>query len=513
MTPSQPTLGGGASFSASSMGSGFSFSNTGVQSGQKTAMNPSFSTNGQLGGGFGGGGLFSGQSASPGLASTGFSLGGTTTPTAPSTSLFNTTLGAQSTQPLQANIASAPYGTYPLFAQTASNPAQPGGVQLAAASVSSAIGSASAAASSTAASPSMYRRTPRSTAKVRPRSFIPRTGTLGSGSSVSSLFGSTSGTPTFTSNLFMNGSEDSPWKSIQKTGDERASSVKKLVIEPLAQTPAKSISRTLVLSENRNGLNLSASTNRHQNANVTTPSRDEQRSPSHPQTPSHQRTSISEERQNGKSGQEHTGMESITYRPTPKRNTESNPMRRVDQNGFQSGIDNTVEDIGTQNGNGQNAEDRGASAGSNNIGPPVLTKKDYYAVPSINELRKLDDNQLRNVKNFTVGRKGVGEVQWTGSTDVRGVDLDTVVHFSPKVVVVYPDEADKPATGQGLNKSAEVCLEGVWKIDKATKRPMKDADSIASMDAKLRKHCRNEGLEFIEYDGHKGTWRFIVPHF
>jgi len=142
-----------------------------------------------------------------------------------------------------------------------------------------------------------------------------------------------------------------------------------------------------------------------------------------------------------------------------------------------------------------------------------LTKRDYYTIPAIHELRKMEEEELKSVENFTVGREGIGEVVWNGRTDVRGVDLDTTVHFSPKVVVVYPDEAEKPPVGQKLNKPAKVSLQGVYKVDKRTKEPMKDADSVAAMEAKLRKHCKSEGLNFIGYDGAKGVWTFAVQHF
>ncbi|QHO58484.1 Nuclear pore complex protein [Arachis hypogaea] len=92
---------------------------------------------------------------------------------------------------------------------------------------------------------------------------------------------------------------------------------------------------------------------------------------------------------------------------------------------------------------------------------PILHSPGYYTKPSLEELvaqELLDPGYCTRVPNFTVGRLGYGSVRFLEKTDVRGLDLDQIVKFYKHEIVVYSDENDKPAVGQGLNKAAEVVL-------------------------------------------------------
>lgn len=60
------------------------------------------------------------------------------------------------------------------------------------------------------------------------------------------------------------------------------------------------------------------------------------------------------------------------------------------------------------------------------------------------------------VENFTVGRTGYGNIFFPGLTDVMNMNLDEIVFFRHKEVIVYPNDAKKPPLGQGLNKKAQV---------------------------------------------------------
>lgn len=61
------------------------------------------------------------------------------------------------------------------------------------------------------------------------------------------------------------------------------------------------------------------------------------------------------------------------------------------------------------------------------------------------------------------------------------VNLDEIVHFRNKEVVVYPDETKKPEVGLGLNKTAEVSLERIWPVDPRTKQSIKVKKSFKSV--------------------------------
>lgn len=81
------------------------------------------------------------------------------------------------------------------------------------------------------------------------------------------------------------------------------------------------------------------------------------------------------------------------------------------------------------------------------------------------------------------------------------------------VLQVYLDENEKPEIGEGLNKCAEVTLQKVYRIDKATNRPTTDKDAIARFERKLKKLAADQSARFISYDADTGTWVFEVEHF
>jgi nuclear pore complex protein Nup98-Nup96 len=89
------------------------------------------------------------------------------------------------------------------------------------------------------------------------------------------------------------------------------------------------------------------------------------------------------------------------------------------------------------------------------------------------------------------------------------------VHFRHKEVVVYPENLDKPAVGQGLNVPAEISLERVWPIDKTTGDPIKYGPKLQEMNYEgvLRKACLRLDADFISYNPDGGVWIFKVSSF
>jgi len=87
-----------------------------------------------------------------------------------------------------------------------------------------------------------------------------------------------------------------------------------------------------------------------------------------------------------------------------------------------------------------------------------------------------------------------------------------LVHFRHKEVVVYPEHYDKPPVGQGLNVPAEISLERVWPIDKATGDPIKYTPKLVEMNYEgvLRKACVRLEAEFVSYTPERGIWTFKV---
>ena len=65
-----------------------------------------------------------------------------------------------------------------------------------------------------------------------------------------------------------------------------------------------------------------------------------------------------------------------------------------------------------------------------------------------------------------VGRHGYGSITFLGETDVRRLDLESLVQFNNREVIVYMDDSKKPPVGQGRNKPAEVTLLNIKCFDK-----------------------------------------------
>ncbi|XP_058271327.1 nuclear pore complex protein Nup98-Nup96 isoform X2 [Hemibagrus wyckioides] len=146
----------------------------------------------------------------------------------------------------------------------------------------------------------------------------------------------------------------------------------------------------------------------------------------------------------------------------------------------------------------------------------VLTRVGYYTIPSMEELGKmLNENGECIVENFTVGRKGYGSVFFPGEVHLTNLNLDEIVHFRRKEVIVYPDDKDKPNEGEGLNRRAEVTLDGVWPNDKTTRTQIKSPQRLTEMnyEERLENASRKQGARFLEYRPETGSWVFEVAHF
>ena len=72
---------------------------------------------------------------------------------------------------------------------------------------------------------------------------------------------------------------------------------------------------------------------------------------------------------------------------------------------------------------------------------------------------------------------------------------------------------DKPDVGQGLNRPAEVTLHGVFKRDRDSGQPLRDAASVDAYVKRLKKLAAKQSSRFLDYNAEQGTWRFEVEHF
>lgn len=146
----------------------------------------------------------------------------------------------------------------------------------------------------------------------------------------------------------------------------------------------------------------------------------------------------------------------------------------------------------------------------------TLNRPGYYTIPTLEKLVDyIDEDGSCIVPNFTIGRKGYGNVYFEGPIDVAGLNLDELVHFRNKEVIIYPDDENKPPIGMGLNRKAQITLDQVWPHDKTLHEPIKDRERLAEMnyEGKLRAVCDKHDTRFVEYRPETGSWVFKVDHF
>ncbi|CAK8572221.1 unnamed protein product [Lathyrus sativus] len=147
---------------------------------------------------------------------------------------------------------------------------------------------------------------------------------------------------------------------------------------------------------------------------------------------------------------------------------------------------------------------------------PKLRRSDYFTLPRIHELaakERAEPGFCSHVKEFVVGRQGYGSIRFLGVTDVRGLDLESIVQFNNREVIVYMDDSKKPPVGQGLNKPAEVTLLNIKCFDKKTGQQYTEGPRIEKYKEMLKRKAEDQGAEFVSYDPNKGEWKFRVNHF
>ncbi|KAI3950350.1 hypothetical protein MKW92_042852 [Papaver armeniacum] len=147
---------------------------------------------------------------------------------------------------------------------------------------------------------------------------------------------------------------------------------------------------------------------------------------------------------------------------------------------------------------------------------PKLIYPDYYTEPRIQELaakERAEPGFCGRVKDFIVGRNGFGSIKFAGETDVRKLDLESLVQFNNREVIVYLDDSKKPPVGQGLNKAAVVTLLNIKCFDKKTGQQCMEGVKVEKYKEMLIKKAHDQGAEFVSYDPIKGEWKFRVDHF
>ena len=147
---------------------------------------------------------------------------------------------------------------------------------------------------------------------------------------------------------------------------------------------------------------------------------------------------------------------------------------------------------------------------------PTLPHADYFTEPSIEEIAAKERAQAGycgQVRDFVVGRHGYGSIKFLGETDVRCLDLESIVEFNNREVIVYKDDSKKPPVGEGLNKAAEVTLLNIKCVNKKTGEQYHEGARVERYREMLVKKAEEQGAEFVSFDAAKGEWKFRVKHF
>uniref|UniRef100_A0A8P4GAP3 Nuclear pore complex protein Nup98-Nup96 n=1 Tax=Dicentrarchus labrax TaxID=13489 RepID=A0A8P4GAP3_DICLA len=191
-------------------------------------------------------------------------------------------------------------------------------------------------------------------------------------------------------------------------------------------------------------------------------------------------------------------------------------MHKPARNGLELSSEDMSASLGEESLQEEREEEQQESQQSPHPAGIVLNRVGYYTIPSMEDLADMvDENGECVVENFSVGRKGYGSIFFAGEINVTALNLDEIVHFRRKEVIVYPDDKNKPPEGEGLNRRAEVTLDGVWPNDKTTCSQIRSPERLTEMnyEGRLEKASRKQGARFLEYRPETGSWVFEVAHF
>ncbi|PIN08207.1 hypothetical protein CDL12_19216 [Handroanthus impetiginosus] len=147
---------------------------------------------------------------------------------------------------------------------------------------------------------------------------------------------------------------------------------------------------------------------------------------------------------------------------------------------------------------------------------PKLPDGHYYTEPPIKELEakeRAEPGYCSHVNDFVVGRQGYGSIKFIGETDVRCLDLESIVQFNNREVIVYADDRKRTSVGKSLNKPAEVTLLNIKCISKKTGKQYIDGPQVHRYIEMLIKKAAEQGADFVSYDPVRGEWKFKVEHF
>merc|ERR1719506_2608587 len=103
------------------------------------------------------------------------------------------------------------------------------------------------------------------------------------------------------------------------------------------------------------------------------------------------------------------------------------------------------------------------------------------------------------------------EITFPGITDIRGLDIPSIVHLDIGEVLVYPDSDTKPPPGEGLNRQATITLYQCWPSDDHTQ--LLNPTKAEKYRNKIKAMTEKKNAHFLDYDCSTGVWMFQVEQF
>jgi hypothetical protein len=153
----------------------------------------------------------------------------------------------------------------------------------------------------------------------------------------------------------------------------------------------------------------------------------------------------------------------------------------------------------------------------NNRAPKVIDPM-IELYPSVNELERMSDEELREIKGFKIMHKKFGSIEFLGTTDVSEVYVDESVLFGQCMFELYPFK-NFPKYNTKLNKRAIVTLYDCYSssIRELIKEKSTDMNKFEELENKYKLRlidvCKNnEIMEFISYSIYGGTWKFYIDY-
>nr|GEW39871.1 nuclear pore complex protein NUP98A [Tanacetum cinerariifolium] len=138
-----------------------------------------------------------------------------------------------------------------------------------------------------------------------------------------------------------------------------------------------------------------------------------------------------------------------------------------------------------------------------------ISQTGHRAEPRVQELaakERAEPSFCRRVKDFTIGRHNYESIKLLGETDVRRLDLESLVQFNHRELIVYMDETKKSPVRQGLNKPAKVTLLNIKCSDKKTRKHFTEGRRVEKYTEMLKRKAEDQGAEFVSYDPIKREW-------